>query len=186
MFFQSKITRKIFVRLRLIFFYKFVFKKIGAKTKIYPSLFLTPKFIEVGHSVVIWDYARIEGIDSYTFQRFSPEISIGNFVTIQQGLHLTCAQDLVIGDHTDIMHHVTITDIEHSMDELNKQICEQKLIVKPTKIGKYCFIGAGARILAGTTLGDNCVVGANSVVKGEFKAGSVIVGAPARVLKIRS
>jgi acetyltransferase-like isoleucine patch superfamily enzyme len=41
----------------------------------------------------------------------------------------------------------------------------------------------GARIQAGTILGDGCVVGANSVVRGVFEDHSVIVGAPGRVVK---
>lgn len=55
--------------------------------------------------------------------------------------------------------------------------------IKETKIGENCFIGIGVAIQAGTILGKQCVVGSNSVVRGEFPDYCVIVGAPARIVK---
>ncbi|WP_280643561.1 DapH/DapD/GlmU-related protein, partial [Buttiauxella noackiae] len=57
------------------------------------------------------------------------------------------------------------------------------LNISETIIGDYCFIGAGVKILAGSSLGTQCIVGANSVVRGEFPPYCVIAGAPARVIK---
>lgn len=56
-------------------------------------------------------------------------------------------------------------------------------MVRHTEIGENCFIGYGAAIQAGTVLGRQCIVGANSVVRGEFPDYCVIVGAPARIVK---
>ena len=50
----------------------------------------------------------------------------------------------------------------------------------PIEIGSRCFVGARSVLLPGTKLGDRCIVGAGAVVKGEFPAGSVIAGVPAR------
>jgi tetrahydrodipicolinate N-succinyltransferase len=49
----------------------------------------------------------------------------------------------------------------------------QPITMRKTSIGPNCFIGAGAKILAGTTLGRKCVVGANAVVRGDFPDFSV-------------
>lgn len=47
-------------------------------------------------------------------------------------------------------------------------------------IGNHVFLGANSVILAGSKIGDNCIIGAGAVVKGEFESNSVIVGNPAK------
>lgn len=54
--------------------------------------------------------------------------------------------------------------------------------LRPISVGSNCFIGMRTILLPGTTLGDNVIVGAGSVVKGEFPSNVVIAGNPARVL----
>lgn len=49
-------------------------------------------------------------------------------------------------------------------------------------IGENVFIGTGSTVLMGTTIGDNCIVGSNSEVKGDFPRDSVIAGNPAKVI----
>lgn len=50
------------------------------------------------------------------------------------------------------------------------------------KIGNNVFIGTNSIILLNTTIGDNCIVGAGSVVRGQFPDNSVIVGNPAKII----
>jgi acetyltransferase-like isoleucine patch superfamily enzyme len=50
------------------------------------------------------------------------------------------------------------------------------------KIGNNVFIGSDCIILLNTTIGDNCIVGAGSVVRGSFPDNSVIIGNPAKVV----
>jgi acetyltransferase-like isoleucine patch superfamily enzyme len=56
-------------------------------------------------------------------------------------------------------------------------------ITRPVVIGSNIFIGAGALILGGVTIGDDCIVGANAVVAKDVPARSVVAGNPARVIK---
>ena len=56
---------------------------------------------------------------------------------------------------------------------------------EPVVIGKGVWIGAGAVILGNTTLGDNCVVGPNSVVSGDYPADTTLIGNPARAIQRR-
>ena len=53
----------------------------------------------------------------------------------------------------------------------------------PVHIGKNCWIGAGALILPGVSVGDNTVIGAGSVVTKDIPANCVAVGNPCRVLR---
>ena len=72
----------------------------------------------------------------------------------------------------------------HSLDseERRKDIYDN-LVTKPVIIGKNVFVGCNSIILKGTRIGDNCVVGAGSVVSGTFASGCVIAGNPARVVR---
>ena len=55
----------------------------------------------------------------------------------------------------------------------------------PLEIGEDCWIGAGAQVLDGASLGDRCVLGAGAVANKPLPANSVAVGVPARVVKSR-
>lgn len=55
----------------------------------------------------------------------------------------------------------------------------------PLEIGEGCWLGAGAKILDGASLGDRCVIGAGAVVNQPVPADAIAVGVPARVVKTR-
>lgn len=54
--------------------------------------------------------------------------------------------------------------------------------IKPISIGRDTFIGARVTILGGTEIGENCIIGANSCIKGKIPSNSIVVGNPARVV----
>ena len=114
----------------------------------------------------------------------SGQISIQDNVSIGQNFHITSKDlNLIIGKDTTISGNVFITNIDHEYQEIDKHIMNQKYIVSETIIGENCFIGFGVGIQAGTILGKQCVVGANSVVKGVFPDYCVIAGVPAKIIK---
>ncbi|WP_302273876.1 acyltransferase [Alistipes ihumii] len=105
-------------------------------------------------------------------------------MSIGQHFHITCAErELIIGANTTILGNVFVTNIDHEYKKLGIHILRQPHLISDTRIGENCFIGYGAAIQAGTVLGRQCVVGANSVVRGVFPDYCVIVGAPARIVK---
>lgn len=59
---------------------------------------------------------------------------------------------------------------------------EEKYFSKHINIGDNCFIGANSIILPGTTIGDNCIIGAGSVVRGEVPNNSIVLGNPAKII----
>lgn len=150
---------------------------------VHKPLIFTSRCVSLGAGVGIWPNCRIEGVFSYMGRKFSPEIIIGNGVSIQQNLHLTCAQHIEIGSNTAIAANVTITDIDHPYQQIDIPIEQQPILTQPVLIGADCKIYNNSVILPGTTIGHHCVVGANSVVNGIFDHYCVIVGAPARVVK---
>lgn len=157
--------------------YNFYFNKVGKFSYIGKPLFIYgAKKITLGERVRIYPHVRLE-------THGSGEIIIGNNVSVGQNLHMSAGMKMYIGDNTTISSNVLITDIDHNFSELDIHIMEQSLIIKETKIGNNCFIGSGAKILPGTVLGKQCIVGANSVVKGVFPEYCVIAGAPAKIIK---
>lgn len=141
------------------------------------------KHIRWGKGLSIQKNCRIEAVTEYEGIKYNPSIILGNRVSFQQNAHLTCAERIKIGDNTAIASNVTITDIDHPYQDITIPIERQHLKVIPVKIGKDCKIYNNAVILQGTVIGNHCVVGANSVVKGTFPDYSVIVGCPSRIVK---
>lgn len=161
----------------LALFYAPLFKKFSFPSHIGVPLFTYGlKGVSIGARVRIMPGLRIETHKNGIIT-FEENVSIG------QNFHITSAGNLIIESDTTISGNVFVTNIDHDYQEIGKHILDQKMIVKETRIGKNCFIGYGAAIQAGTILGDQCVVGANAVVRGSFPDYSVIVGVPARVVK---
>lgn len=158
-------------------------KACGPNTIVRSPLFWTPEFIELGGYVRIWEGYRLEGVNLYGGVQFQPLLKIGDQVSFQQYCHVTFAGNLEIGAGSSLMFNVLVTDIEHKYEELDTPVLQQPLKITHTYIGRNCFIGAGAKIQAGTHLGDHCIVGANAVVRGQFPDRCVIAGVPARIIK---
>ena len=167
---------KILWGIRFVLMY-FLWKKCGFPGYIGKPIFLMGlNKVNVGSRVRIFPGLRLEVHEGGT-------LNIGGNVSIGQNLHMTSGKKIGIGSGSVITANVVITDIDHEYKQVGKPVLEQGLLLSETVIGENCFIGSGAIIQAGTVLGDHCVVGANSVVHGSFLSGSVIVGAPARVMK---
>ena len=94
--------------------YKFFLKKSGEKNLIIRPIIITPEVIELHNYIFIRNNARIEGVKQYLDLKFQPKIIIEDNVSIEQNIHLTCAQSVSIGKNTAIAANVTITDIHHS------------------------------------------------------------------------
>ena len=70
-------------------------------------------------------------------------------------------------------------------DEVERPIRAQGIYKRDVRVGSNCWIGYGACILRGATIGDNCVIGTNTVVTKDIPANAVVAGAPAKVLRMR-
>ncbi|MEN2435098.1 acyltransferase [Weeksellaceae bacterium A-14] len=141
-----------------------------------PVLLMGIRRVFVGKKVRIFPNLRME-------THLNGNIKIEDDVVISQNVHITSAGNLTIGTRSLILANVFITNIDHQYENIGQNVVNQKYIVNDTVIGENCYIGMGAAIMAGTVLGKQCIVGANSVVRGIFPDYSVIVGAPARIVK---
>lgn len=102
---------------------------------------------------------------------------------VYANFNLTCVDDthIFVGAYTMFGPNVTIATAGHPiLPELREQGYQYNA---PVHIGKNCWIGAGAIILPGITIGDNVVVGAGSIVTKDLPSNVVAVGNPCKVLR---
>lgn len=112
---------------------------------------------------------------------YGSNIRIGRNAFINFGcVFLDCAE-IEIGDDLQMAPMVQLYTPEHPLDPDTRRSGLE--YARPIRIGHNVWIGGGAIILSGVTIGDDCVIGAGSVVKRDLPAGSVAVGNPARVVR---
>ena len=97
--------------------------------------------------------------------------------------HLTILDEalVTIGDDCFCGPNVSIYTACHSTDPVERNA--RREWAKPVSIGNSVWIGGDVTILPGVTIGDNCTIGAGSVVTRDIPANSVAAGNPARVIK---
>jgi acetyltransferase-like isoleucine patch superfamily enzyme len=109
----------------------------------------------------------------------------GNFsLTIQDDAPVTIGNDCNFGPNVTIVTpvHPMLPDERHIIydkDGNPKHMC----YAKPVKIGNDCWFGANVVVCPGVTIGDNCVIGAGSVVVKDIPANSFAAGNPCRVIR---
>lgn len=109
-------------------------------------------------------------------------IKIGKNIATNNGVVIVSAGRIDIGDNCLIGQDVLIIDYDaHSInpDERRTSIGN----IKSINIGNNVWIGSRVVILPGTKVGNNCVVGAGAIVKGEFPDNTIIAGNPAIIVK---
>ena len=109
--------------------------------------------------------------------------------------HLTIQDDgeVSIGDNCNFGPNVTIVTPLHPMLAKERQRMrtasgEEKSLcyTKPVRIGNDCWLGANVTVCPGVTIGDGCVIGADSVVTRDVPPGSFAVGLPCKVIRFLS
>lgn len=123
---------------------------------------------------------------------FGCNIYLGDNVSINYRCTLIDCNTIRIGNNVLIAPGVQINTASHPVDwndrrnpdfDHNPRAYFCKTYAKPVTIGNDCWIGAGAIILGGVTLGDNVTVAAGAVVTRSFPGDCLIGGVPARVIR---
>lgn len=130
------------------------------------------------------------------------ELTLGPGAWIEQGVVLNAfggsirlGRDVFLGPHTVIYGHggveigdacliamhCRIVSSNHTVPPFGTDIRSQPDLLRPTKIGRDVWLGAGVTVLGGVTIGDGCVVGAGAVVTTDLPAGAIAHGVPATV-----
>jgi maltose O-acetyltransferase len=106
-------------------------------------------------------------------------IRLGERVFLNFNCVILDVVEVAIGDRTQIGPGVQILTADHPRDPATRASGLE--LGRPVRIGRNVWIGAGAIILPGVSIGDDALIGAGSVVTRDMPAGAVAFGNPARV-----
>ena len=146
--------------------------------------------VKLGGNVKLSKFINLYGCE------IGDNTKVGAFVEIQK--NVTVGKNCKISSHTFVCEGVTIEDevfIGHGVIFINDTYprattavgelqTESDWKVETTLVKKGASIGSGATILAGVTVGENAMVGAGSVVTKDDPSNAIVVGNPARVLRM--
>ncbi len=114
------------------------------------------------------------------------EVSIGAKTVIGQECTISAFQHVSIGRECIIADRVMLIDFDHGVTEVERPIRVQGIYKRDVRVGHNVWIGYGACILRGVSVGDNSIIGTSSVVTKQVPANAVIAGSPARVIRMRT
>lgn len=106
-------------------------------------------------------------------------IAIGKNVFINSGCHFQDQGGITLGDGSQIGHKVTLATLNHGIAPEDRNT----LYPAPITIGRNVWIGAGATVVPGVTIGDHSIVGAGSVVTRDVPENTIVAGVPAKVIR---
>ena len=142
------------------------------------------KFVHPSKNVRIKDYCRIDCIDKWNGQVYTPDLKIGKGVIINDYFTAFVTDKCSIGDDCIFANRCTIVTENHGINPENPlPYHKQALINGPVSIGRNCWIATEVIFLPNSSIGDNVVVAAHSVVNKQFPSNVIIAGAPAKIIK---
>jgi acetyltransferase-like isoleucine patch superfamily enzyme len=112
-------------------------------------------------------------------------ISIGAKTVLGQECTISAYQHVSIGRECVIADRVMLIDFDHGVVEVDRPIRLQGIYKRDVRVGNNVWIGYGACILRGVTVGDNAIIGTSAVVTKDVPANAVVAGVPARVIRMR-
>jgi acetyltransferase-like isoleucine patch superfamily enzyme len=139
--------------------------------------------IHIGDGCIIGPYASLSAGVSPDDVPDTPVVRIGNRCVIGKGSAVIGHERVEIGDDVWTGNHVYITDANHGYVDRDEPVGRQFAAPRPVLIGSGSWLGHGALVVGGATIGEHVVVGAGAVVTGDLPDYSVAVGNPARVIR---
>ena len=141
--------------------------------------------LEIGNKGAI-DFGRFVWIgDGTKIRCHEGVVEIGQKTVMGQECTISAYQRVRIGEQCVIADRAMFIDFDHGVVEVERPIRQQGIYKRDVEVGSNVWIGYGACILRGVSVGDNSIVGTNSVVTKDVPANSVVAGIPARIIRMR-
>jgi acetyltransferase-like isoleucine patch superfamily enzyme len=113
------------------------------------------------------------------------EVSIGAKTVMGQECTISAYQHVSIGRECIVADRVMLIDFDHGVVEVERPIRLQGIYKRDVRVGSNVWMGYGACILRGVSVGHNSIVGTNAVVTKNVPENAVVGGVPAKVLRMR-
>ncbi len=112
-------------------------------------------------------------------------VEIGEKTVMGQECTISAYQRVRIGEECVIADRAMFIDFDHGVVEVERPIRLQGIYKRDVEVGNNVWIGYGACILRGVSVGDNSVIGTNAVITKDVPANAVVGGIPARIIRMR-
>lgn len=112
---------------------------------------------------------------------YGSRITIGNNFFANYDCKIIDGAEVIFGDDVRIGPNCCFATANHALDPRMRR--DGYMIYQPVTVGNNVWFGAGVTVLPGVIIGDDCVIGAGSVVTGDIPAGVFAAGNPCRVIR---
>ena len=146
-----------------------------------PDWVFGPHLMTVGRNTLIFHGAWLS-VERVAWEATEPVLRIGSSVGIRPYCTISAAESIVIEDYVVLSAFSTVVDSDHTFVRGEPSVLRGPLATSPIRIGRGTWIGERVAVLRGSDIGERCIIGANSVVRGRIPDNSIAVGAPARVV----
>ena len=113
------------------------------------------------------------------------EVRIGAKTVLGQECTISAYQHVSIGRECILADRVMLIDFDHGVVEVDRPIRLQGIYKRDVRVGHNVWVGYGACVLRGCTVGDNAILGTSTVVTRDVPENAVVAGIPSRVVRMR-
>lgn len=126
--------------------------------------------------------SEIPGLHTPLNLEFGANLRLGKNVFINFGATILAQAPVTLGDHTMVGPNCSFITVGHPIadHEMRRGGWE---IARPITVGSNCWFGTGVTVLPGVTIGDDCVLGAGSLITRDVPDKSLVLGVPGRVVR---
>ena len=183
---RNKMLNLQYARLALRFLRRRFLTHAGRRWRTDGLLFLGRRLeLETGRRGTI-SFGRFVWVGDRTKIRcHEGEVEIGAKTVIGQEVTISAYQRVRIGEQCIVADRAMFIDFDHGIVDVERPIRLQGIYKRDVVVGSNCWIGYGACVLRGVTIGDNAVVGTYAVVTKDVPANAVVAGVPAEVIRMR-
>ncbi|MCQ9677678.1 sugar O-acetyltransferase [Corynebacterium sp. BF-R-2] len=126
--------------------------------------------------------SEIPGLHAPLNLEFGRNVTVGRGVFINFGATILAQAPISLGDRVMIGPNCSLITVGHPVDDHRRRE-EGWEIAKPISVGRNTWFGANVTVLPGVTIGEDCVVGANTLVTTDIPDKSLVLGSPGRVVR---